>query len=110
MGESCLQSTLLARLAESRGRGRPGGAAPSVDVQARCRKGFWDPGGSSPEAGPPHPTVFLHLLELRNDYESFLAIFLPSSTHILSMSMKLCPNAGKKVMGGGQGEREKEKF
>ena len=53
---------------------------------------------------PAHPTVSLHLLELRNGYESFLGIYLPRSTHLLSMSMKLCLNASKKVMEGG-GER-----
>lgn len=55
---------------------------------------------------PAHPTVSLHLLELRNDYESFLGIFLPRSTHLLSMSMKLCLNASKKVMEGGRERRK----
>lgn len=65
--------------------------------------------------GPKWPSLkaslpdFLHLLELRSDYESFLEIFLSRSTHLLCISTKLCLDVSKKRKEAGSWDGEKEK-
>lgn len=97
----CLYIILLARICDQ----AEGGADLWIHVQGRGEASGVQ---VALYPAPAHPTVSLHLLELRHDYESLLETFLFQLTHLLSISVKFCLNASKRVMGI-EGQREKRK-